>query len=137
MTGFEKEQFLLLLNFLNPGDNNENMKFYDSKKLDTSVDEGSDVIASSSKRGPKPKMAPIEQLFMLVTWLRNGFTLHLTSWLFDIPKSTASRYIITWINFIYFSLGSIQIWPSRERCILRSFCPHNCNDFIQARRQVI
>ena len=32
-----------------------------------------------------------------------------------MPKSTVSRHIITWINFIYFSLGSIPIWPSREQ----------------------
>ena len=32
-----------------------------------------------------------------------------------MPKSTVSRHNITWINFIYFSLGSISIWPSREQ----------------------
>ena len=29
--------------------------------------------------------------------------------------ATASRYIITWTNFIYFKLGSIPIWPSRKQ----------------------
>ena len=72
---------------------------------------------TSSKRGPKPKIEPINQLFMFLTCLRNGFTLQFTSWLFNMPKSTVSRHIITWVNFIYFSLGSIPIWPSKQQII--------------------
>ena len=52
---------------------------------------------------------------MYLTWLRNGFTLRHTSYLFQIPKATVSRYIITWSNFLYVSLGSIPIWPTREQ----------------------
>nr|XP_047146175.1 uncharacterized protein LOC124819038 [Hydra vulgaris] len=48
-------------------------------------------------------------------WLKNGFTILHTSWLFKISKSTTSRYLITWTNFLYFSLGSVPIWPSREQ----------------------
>ncbi|XP_065662822.1 uncharacterized protein LOC136085444 [Hydra vulgaris] len=46
---------------------------------------------------------------------KNGFTILHTSWLFKISKSTTSRYLITWTNFLYFSLGSVPIWPSREQ----------------------
>ena len=68
--------------------------------------------SGSLKPGPRPKLGAIDQLSMYLAWLRLGFTLHHTSWLFDIPVSTVSRYIITWSNFLFFKLGSIPIWPS-------------------------
>ena len=55
------------------------------------------------------------QLFMCLSWLKNGFTLSYISWLFNTPKSTVSRYLITWIKFMFFSLGEIPIWPSRKQ----------------------
>ena len=48
---------------------------------------------------------------MYLSWLRNGFTTRMLSWLLDIPKSTVSRYLVTWTNLLYFSLGKIVIWP--------------------------
>ena len=36
------------------------------------------------------------------------------SWLLQLPKSTISRHLIYWINFLYFSLGSLPIWQSKE-----------------------
>ena len=55
------------------------------------------------------------QLFMCLSWLKNGFTISHAAWAFDTPKSTVSRYIITWINIMYFSLGSIPVWNSRQQ----------------------
>ena len=55
------------------------------------------------------------QLFMCLSWLKNGFTMPHVAWLFDTPKSTVSQYIITWIHFMHFSLGSIPIWPPRQQ----------------------
>ena len=52
---------------------------------------------------------------MLLSWLKNTFTLSHVSFLLQIPEATASRYIITWANFLSFSLGSIPIWPTREQ----------------------
>ena len=67
------------------------------------------------KSGPKPKISAKEQLFTYLSWLKNGFTLSHVSFLFQTPKATVSRYIITWTNFLYFSLGSIPIWPTVEQ----------------------
>ena len=30
-------------------------------------------------------------------------------------KTTISRQTISWINYLYFTLGRIPIWPSREQ----------------------
>ena len=53
---------------------------------------------------------------MCLTWLRLGFTLTHTAWLFSTPKSTVSRHIITWSNYLYLKLGSIPIWRSKSEC---------------------
>ena len=54
---------------------------------------------------------------MTLVWLKNAFPLYHLSWLFKIPVSTASRHLITWVNFLYFKLGSIPIWPSKEEIL--------------------
>ena len=51
---------------------------------------------------------------MYMTWLNNGFARSHLAWLFKISKSAVTRYLITWTNFCYFSLGAIPIWLSRE-----------------------
>ena len=55
----------------------------------------------------------IDQFFMYLSWLKNGSTTRMLSWLFDIPKSTVLRYSVTWANLLYSSLGKIVIWPSK------------------------
>ena len=71
----------------------------------------------SFKHGPKPKLNPEYELFMTLVWLKNAFPLYHLSWLFKIPVLTAPRHLITWVNFLYFKLGSIPIWPSKEEIV--------------------
>ena len=104
-TGLEVQAFQDLFSFLKPGENCNNIKFYEADRQ-----LAADKVAtnqSEKKRGPKPKLDPQDQLFMCLAWLRNGFSLAHLSWLFHLPKSTLSRYLISWINFLYFSLGNI------------------------------
>ena len=54
---------------------------------------------------------------MTLVWLKNPFPLYHLSWLFKIPISTVSRHLISWVNFLYFKLGSIPIWPSKEEIL--------------------
>ena len=61
----------------------------------------------------KAKLQVIDQFFTYLSCVRNGFTTRMLSWLFDIPKSTVSKYLVTWNNLLYFSLGKIVIWPSK------------------------
>ena len=121
-TGLELDCFKMLYDFLNPGDQCENVKIYESKQKSEQNDEA-DVMQSPTtskaysykeKPGPTAKLNARDQLFLYMTWLKGGFSLNHASWLFDLPKSTVSRYIITWSNFMYFSLASLPIWPSKE-----------------------
>ena len=108
-TGLSTNAFNELFTLLDVKENCDNIKFYDSKV------KGSGVFKSptNNKQGPKVKLEPKNQLLLVLSWLKGGFSLKHSSWLFDLSISTTSRYIITWINLMYFTLGSIPIWPSK------------------------
>lgn len=123
-TGLEPHTFEILIEFLDPGENCQNIKFYEPalKTQNEGVSENinfcSPTIESkknnSGKRGPKTKLDSRDQLLLFLSWLRGGLSLQHTAYLFRLPKSTVSRYLITWSNFMYFRLGAIPIWPSKE-----------------------
>ena len=70
-------------------------------------------------RGRPQSMDPIDELFMFLCRLKCGFLLEDLSVRFNIHKSTVSRKIITWTNYMYmnFILGSINIWPNKEKIL--------------------
>ncbi|XP_065665566.1 uncharacterized protein LOC136086992 [Hydra vulgaris] len=116
----KKEKFDILFEYLNPGNECENMKYYypehnSEEKLPEELFSSPSYSTPESKPGRKSKMKSVDQLFMFLTWLRLGFSLSFTSWLFKTPKSTVSRYLITWSNFIYLKLGAIPIWPNLDQ----------------------
>ena len=114
-TGLDVSKCMYLLELVEPGQNCEGIKFYEAKKSkqqETCI-QNSDCF----KRGPKPKLNPEDELFMTLVWLKNAFPLYHLSWLFKIPVSTVSRHLISWVNFLYFKLGSIPIWPSKEEIL--------------------
>ena len=100
-TGINPDCFMRLFSYLNPGDDCSNIKFYETSKR---LSEEKCINSEEVKSGPKPKISAKEQLFMCLSWLKNGFTLPHVSFLFQTPKATAPRYIITWtIFFVFFS----------------------------------
>ena len=109
-TGLTVSAFNEIYKLLDVKENCDNIKFYDSKTKATEF-----VSPTNKKQGPKVKLGPKDQLLLVLTWLKGGFSLNHTSWLFNLSKSTTSRYIITWINLMYFTLGSIPIWPSKSQ----------------------
>ena len=70
-----------------------------------------------------------------MTWLKNGFARSHLAWLFKISKSTVTRYLITWTNFCYFSLGAIPIWPSIE--VIDSTMPQSFKNTYPSTRCII
>ena len=95
-TGLNTDCFMSLFNYLNQGDDFNNIKFYDtSKRLSEEKYTNSEEVKSC----PKPKISAKEQLFMYLSWLKNGFTMSHVSLLLQISKATVSRYIITWTIF--------------------------------------
>ena len=131
-TGLSTDSFETLFQFLNPGEDCVNMKMYQTTKQE---DQDSDILKSPSsssmpkrepsgkKQGPAPKLTAKNQMFLFLCWLKGGLTLRHISWLFHVPKSTVSRYITSWANFIYFVLGSVPIWPSKK--VIKQMMPEN------------
>ncbi|XP_065650657.1 uncharacterized protein LOC136078780 [Hydra vulgaris] len=131
LTGLEVDRFNDIFFLVDPGENCEFLKFYHSqssvkKKQKTTTE-------SMQKKGPKPKLSALDQFFMVLVYFKNGFAFSHIGWLFKLPKTTISRHIISWINYLYFTLGGIPIWPSREQidltmpeCFKRSYPKTRC-----------
>ena len=121
-TGLDHESFLNLFEFVDPGEDCKNIKFYDSSKR---LSEAQFPLSSTSvdlmKSGRKPQVTAINQLFLCLVWLRNGSTLQHLSWLFDISIPTKSRYIITWTNFLYVKLGKFLFGQPENKWM--NVCP--------------
>ncbi|XP_062583702.1 uncharacterized protein LOC134245437 [Saccostrea cucullata] len=64
--------------------------------------------------GKQRSMLLIDELFMFLCRLKCGLMAQDLGVRFNCHVSTVSRKIITWANFLYFILGSINIWPSKE-----------------------
>ena len=59
-------------------------------------------------------MDPKDQLFMTLMKLRQAKDDVELALLFKVSESTVSRVIVTWINFLYFQLKELNIWPSKD-----------------------
>ena len=46
--------------------------------------------------------------------LRQGFPKDHLAQLFNVSASTVSKIFITWVNFMFFKFGKINIWPNRK-----------------------
>ncbi|XP_048249289.1 uncharacterized protein LOC125371546 isoform X1 [Haliotis rufescens] len=55
-----------------------------------------------------------DQLFVFLIRVRQGYPETHLAHLFNVIISTICRITITWANYLYFLLGCVCIWPSRE-----------------------
>ena len=98
---------MALYDFLDPGEQGENINYWLSGK-------DVDSTPKSVKQGRPRTLKPVDEFFLTLCRLRQGFAeLHLAQ-LFNISQPTVSLIFISWINFLYLKLGHINIWPSRE-----------------------
>ena len=56
-----------------------------------------------------------DQLFLFLCKIKLGLFEQDLAERFQISISTVSRTLVTWTNYLYFLLGSLPIWPSREQ----------------------
>ena len=127
LIGLSPERFNVLYDLCNPGEKSQNIKYYEASKATAqqqidNIQSDHDYCKTSEKMksGPPPKENAIEQLFIFMFWLRSAPTLKLLSFLKRnkrLPVSTLSRYLITWSNFLYYVLGSIPIWPTKQQVL--------------------
>ena len=89
--GLEVEKFKFLYEYLDPGENCENIKYHEPATREKEEDR-SHVLSSpsflspASKPGPRPKLTGVDQLFLFLLWLRLGSPQKHTAWLFVCPN---------------------------------------------------
>ena len=114
-TGFPSyDVFMATYNYLNPGQNGENIRFWRSVS--------NDVDPEYYEREPELGVGPgrprtlnaKEEFFLVMCRLRQGFPERHLGHLFDISQSTVSRIVISWVNFMYLRFGQLNILPSRK-----------------------
>lgn len=70
--------------------------------------------AASDLKNQPTIISPLDQLFLTVIKLRQAKEDYELSLMFEISETTVSKIIVMWINFMYFQLKELDIWPSRE-----------------------
>ena len=126
LTGLPKASFDTLCNFVDPGENCEKLMFYDSSRR------GDDTVIpghrEENKCGIKLKMLPVDQLFILLVWLKNDLNLDFESWFFN--SVGLLQMLKSWVNYLYFSLGAIPICLTKDQ--IHQSMPDNFKNTINA-----
>lgn len=69
----------------------------------------------------RTSLTPKDELFLTIMKLRRAKDDLELSVMFKISESSVNRIINTWINFMYFQLKELNIWPERE--VIDEFMP--------------
>ena len=102
--------------YLDPGERGENISYWRSTNPGifsgyTEEDKADEFL---TKKGRARSLRPEDEFLMVMCRLRQGFHEDHLAHLFNVLTPTVSWIFITWINFMYFKFGHINIWPSRE-----------------------
>ncbi|XP_070563903.1 uncharacterized protein [Ptychodera flava] len=115
-TGFpDTKTFLDVFEFLDTGENGENVRYWNTGNEKCNMDNsGTRNNFHRNKLGRPRSLEPLDEFFLILCRLRQGFPEHHLANLFNISSSTVSRIVVTWVNYMYLKLGSLDIWPSRD-----------------------
>ncbi|XP_063295473.1 uncharacterized protein LOC134582758 [Pelobates fuscus] len=106
-TGFKDYATLKdVFSTLTPADDNMVKWKHCQQEGDLSVNKGSNLEEES--------LAMIDQFFMFLCKVRQGFFDQDLAVRFNISESRVTRIIITWANYLYLVLGEVPLWRSRE-----------------------
>ncbi|XP_041948199.1 uncharacterized protein LOC121709131 [Alosa sapidissima] len=78
----------------------------------TSRDKRATSTVTESPVTRPTKLLAIDELFLFLTYLSTGCTQRELAHRFNIHRTTVSRIIVTWANFLYTLLGSVCFWMS-------------------------
>lgn len=105
-TGFVSlSMFTAVFDYVKPAANSLHSYYY----------QASEKVNEQSIVGRQRNMLLIDEFFMFLCRLKCGLMEQDLAIRFNCHVSTVSRKIITWANFLYFALGCINIWPSRQQ----------------------
>ena len=83
-------------------------------KTDNNTESDYSKYRPLTKKGRARSLRPLDEFFIVMCRLRQGFPEDHLLQLFNVSASTVSRIFITWVNFMFFKFGQIDIWPSRK-----------------------
>ena len=111
-TGFpNREVYKAVLTYLNPRPNGENLVY-------TRNDSRPDIESTPLRKIGRPrKLTPTNQFFLFLCRVRVGLFERDLAYRFNISVGTVSNTIVSWVNFLYLRLGSLSIWPSKEKIV--------------------
>ena len=76
--------------------------------------------------GAQRSLQPIDEFWLFLTRVRLGLFERDLAFRFSISKSTVSDIVISWGNYLFVMLGSLQIWPSKE--VIKSTFPKSTDE---------
>ncbi|XP_056123115.1 uncharacterized protein LOC130101424 [Rhinichthys klamathensis goyatoka] len=85
---------------------------------------------ASPSPSPARKIQLIDELFMYSCRVAAGLREQVIADIFGVSVATVSRAIITWANYLFFVLGSVPIWMSKQQICFSMpkkyslFCPN-------------
>ena len=131
-TGFSSHGELInILQFLLPNLDRKQLIYWDSEARKNSVidterlfdgdlDDPDDINdkeeqnKSTFTRPTTHKLAVEDEYLLVLMRLRMGLTIIDLGERFGISESTVNNIFLTWINYLYATLGSLKIWPHRD-----------------------
>ena len=87
------------------------MKYWRS---DVNADENHQHEPDQLRQGRPRSLSMLDEYFLTLVRLRHAFPEEHLAYLFKVSRSTVSRIFLSWINLLYFELGSIPIWQSKD-----------------------
>lgn len=125
-TGFiSLSMFYAFFNFIQPAASSMTSYYYKS----------SAHVNQATFLGRQRTMLLIDELFMFLCRLKCGLMEQDLADRFNCHLSTVSRKIITWSNFLYFVLGSFNIWSSKQQILANM--PTEFKDLYPSTRVII
>ena len=88
---------------------------YSRSQMQRLRNKGIGNVEGLKKAMKRCKLSLFDQFYLVLEKLRVGTLNQVLADNFNISQTTVSRVFISWINFLYFMLGGICIWPSREK----------------------
>ena len=131
-TGFSSHgEFMNTLQFVLPNLDRKLLIYWDSEARKNSVidterlfdgdlDDPDDINdqeeqnESTFTRPTAHKLAVDDEYLLVLMRLRMGLTIIDLGERFGISESTVNNIFLTWINYLYVTLGSLKIWPHRD-----------------------
>ena len=87
---------------------------------------GSKETVSVIKRHRHTILSPLNQFFLTLVKLKLNLQIRDIAFRFGVSKSLVSKYVITWVCFLYHHLGEINWMPSVEQVM--GTLPHSFKD---------